>query len=150
MYPFKKICFETDKSKEEIEQLLLNISTGKYFTGVIIKGKFSLLCNSRLLTNRANEFFNLVFYGKVYCKDNIAQVKFRIGYRIFGTIFHLYVYGAYLYYSFYPILVSENSLETLDYKFHFIMFIFCLIDFSLLNYVGNSFLKKFKEILEIR
>lgn len=145
MYPFKKICFETDKSKEEIEQLLLNISTGKYFTGEIIKGKFSLLCNSRLLTNRANEFFNLVFYGKVYCKDNIAQVKFRIGYRIFGTIFHLYVYGAYLY-----ILVSENLLETLDYKFHFIMFIFCLIDFSLLNYVGNSFLKKFKEILEIR
>lgn len=145
LYPFKKICFETDKSKEEIEQLLLNISTGKYFTGVIIKGKFSLLCNSRLLTNRANEFFNLVFYGKVYCKDNIAQVKFRIGYRIFGTIFHLCVYGAYLY-----ILVSENLLETLDYKFHFIMFIFCLIDFSLLNYVGNSFLKKFKEILEIR
>lgn len=66
LYPFKKICFETDKSKEEIEQLLSIykaplcfevLYAKEYFEGEVEIDKFSLKYHAKNLSGRAGDVF---------------------------------------------------------------------------------------------
>lgn len=159
LYPFKKICFETDKSKEEIEQLLSIykaplcfevLYAKEYFEGEVETDKFSLKYHAKNLSGRAGDvFFNPLFYGKVFY-NNETIIKVRLEYKFLGWIYHLLLYGVYVLYGFYCILNNKNFISEFGCEFHLFAFIFALIDLLICNYCGNRFLKKFKEVLEIR
>lgn len=86
LYPFKKICFETDKSKEEIEQLLSIykaplcfevLYSKEYFEGEVETDKFSLKYHAKNLSGRAGDvFFNPLFYGKVFYNFYLSKSLF--------------------------------------------------------------------------
>lgn len=161
LYPFKKICFETDKSKEEIEQSLCIykcplcfkvLYAKEYFEGEVEKNKFSLKYNASDLgiSGRADEFYNPVFYGNVYYNNDKTIIKIRTGYEFLAVIYHLLFYGAYGLYWFYWLSDNKNFFAEFDYEFHFFVLVFALVDLLICNYCGNKFLKKFKEVLDIK
>lgn len=131
------LCFEVLYAKE-------------YFKGEVEKEKFNLKYYIKNLSGCAGDvFFNLLFYGKVFY-NNETIIKVRLEYEFLGWMYHLLLNGVYVLYGFYCILNNKNFISEFGCEFHLFAFIFALIDLLICNYCGKRFLKKFKEVLEIR